>query len=67
LDVARNGSQIRVFWLNTLTNFTLQSNIQVQNSNGWANVIGAPGNDGQRFFRDFAPTNSPLFFRLKSP
>jgi hypothetical protein len=67
LDVARNGGQVRVYWVNTLTNFTLQSNSQVQNSNGWANVIGSPGNDGQRFFRDFAPTNSPLFFRLKSP
>jgi hypothetical protein len=66
LSIRNFGGQVRVFWANTLTNFDLQTNHSVTNPNGWGTVPGAAANDGQNLFRDFPPTNSPLFFRLRS-
>ncbi len=66
LDFLRVGSQVRVLWKQYLTNFVLQTNPQVENTNGWNSVLGTPPNDGTNFFRDFAPGNSKLFFRLRS-
>jgi len=67
LNIALVGGQARVFWLTNFSAFTLQSNGNVVQPNGWADVPGVPGITGSNFFRDFALTGAPSrFFRLRS-
>ncbi|PWU08288.1 MAG: hypothetical protein C5B50_29860 [Verrucomicrobia bacterium] len=67
LNITLSNNLARVFWLTNLTAFTLQSNGNIILPSGWADVPTPYGTTGSNFFRDFAPSGPPLFFRLRSP
>jgi hypothetical protein len=66
LGIALISGQARLLWQTNFTSFVLQTNANVAQSNGWADVPGAPGVTGSNFFRDFGPTGATRFFRLRS-
>lgn len=66
LDIRMATNRVRVAWPELLTNYVLQSRLDLNTGSFWSNVTTAPvTNEGQRVIFD-RPTNSVRFYRLQS-
>ena len=67
LTVTHSGSSVIISWPSPSTDFVLQQNSNLANTNGWSAYGGSIGDDGTTKSITNAPPPGNLFFRLQHP
>ena len=65
LTITRSGSSVIVSWSSPSTDFTLQQNSNVANTNGWSGYVGTINDNGTIKSATNTPFTGNWFYRLK--
>jgi hypothetical protein len=67
LTITRTGANVTVSWPSSSTDFVLQQNGNLANSNGWSDFGGTVNDNGTTKSVTVTPPTGNWFFRLKKP